>query len=130
MKQNAKSAIFTRENGKRLLRQLLLLLPAWIVLALGIAMSVFSGVGSDTNTSFQQGLGRMLGLQTGTVTLIFNCTVLAIFIFANRSLVGLGSLVIGFGLGPLLNLYLDLLGKIFRPCRRCGHASPFAPSVL
>ena len=62
MKQNAKSAIFTRENGKRLLRQLLLLLPAWIVLALGIAMSVFSGVGSDTNTSFQQGLGRMLGL--------------------------------------------------------------------
>ena len=118
------------ENGKRLLRQLLLLLPAWIVLALGIAMSVFSGVGSDTNTSFQQGLGRMLGLQTGTVTLIFNCTVLAIFIFANRSLVGLGSLVIGFGLGPLLNLYLDLLGKIFRPCRRCGHASPFAPSVL
>ena len=96
MKQNAKSAIFTRENGKRLLRQLLLLLPAWIVLALGIAMCVFSGVGSDTNTSFQQGLGRMLGLQTGTVTLIFNCTVLAIFIFANRSLVG-----------------LDLLGKIF-----------------
>ena len=113
MKQNAKSAIFTRENGKHLLRQLLLLLPAWIVLALGIAMCVFSGVGSDTNTSFQQGLGRMLGLQTGTVTLIFNCTVLAIFIFANRSLVGLGSLVIGFGLGPLLNLYLDLLGKIF-----------------
>ena len=113
MKQNAKSAIFTCENGKRLLRQLLLLLPAWIVLALGIAMCVFSGVGSDTNTSFQQGLGRMLGLQTGTVTLIFNCTVLAIFIFANRSLVGLGSLVIGFGLGPLLNLYLDLLGKIF-----------------
>ena len=39
MKQNAKSAIFTRENGKRLLRQLLLLLPAWIVLALGIAVS-------------------------------------------------------------------------------------------
>ena len=77
MKQNAKSAIFTCENGKRLLRQLLLLLPAWIVLALGIAMCVFSGVGSDTNTSFQQGLGRMLGLQTGTVTLIFNCTVLA-----------------------------------------------------
>ena len=62
MKQNAKSAIFTCENGKRLLRQLLLLLPAWIVLALGIAMCVFSGVGSDTNTSFQQGLGRMLGL--------------------------------------------------------------------
>ena len=98
MKQNAKSAIFTCENGKRLLRQLLLLLPAWIVLALGIAMCVFSGVGSDTNTSFQQGLGRMLGLQTGTVTLIFNCTV--------------------------------LWGRFFRPCRRCGHASPFAPSVL
>ena len=116
MKQNAKSAIFTCENGKRLLRQLLLLLPAWIVLALGIAMCVFSGVGSDTNTSFQQGLGRMLGLQTGTVTLIFNCTVLAIFIFANRSLVGLGT--------------LTCWGRFFRPCRRCGHASPFAPSVL
>ena len=124
MKQNAKSAIFTRENGKRLLRQLLLLLPAWIVLALGIAMCVFSGVGSDTNTSFQQGLGRMLGLQTGTVTLIFNCTVLAIFIFANRSLVGLGSLVIG------LTCTLTCWGRFFRPCRRCGHASPFAPSVL
>ena len=60
---NAKSAIFTCENGKRLLRSCLLLLPDRP--GTRIAMCVFSGVArADEITSFQQGLGRMLGLQT------------------------------------------------------------------
>lgn len=84
-------------------------LPTLPVLAFGIAMCLFAGLGADVTTSFEQGLGRKVGLETGTVNLIFNTLVLVIFCFADRSLVGIGSFLVGFGLGPFMNLFESLL---------------------
>ncbi len=94
------------------LRLTALMLPALPPLAFGIALCLFSGLGTDANTSFQQGLGRLIGMEAGTVNLLFNTLVLLIFCFANRSLVGIGSLVVGFGLGPLMNVFETLLHKL------------------
>ena len=91
------------------LRMTAVLLPTLPVLAFGIAMSLFAGLGSDVTTSFQQGIGRMVGLEAGTVNLLFNTLVLVIYCFADRSLVGIGSLLVGFGIGPLMNLFEALL---------------------
>lgn len=85
------------------------ILPTLPTLAFGIALCLFAGLGSDVTTSFEQGLGRMIGLEAGTVNLLFNTLVLIIFCFADRSLVGIGSLLVGFGLGPLMNLFEGLL---------------------
>lgn len=90
----------------RLAAVILLSLP---VLGLGIGMCLFAGLGSDVTTSFQQGIGRMIGLPAGTINLLFNIVVLVIFCFADRSLVGIGSLLVGFGLGPLMNYFESLL---------------------
>lgn len=86
------------------------LLPAVPILAFGIALCLFAGLGTDVTTSCQQGFGNLVGLDVGTVNLLFNVLVLIIFLFANRSLVGVGSLLVGFCLGPLMNLFQDLLG--------------------
>ncbi len=91
------------------LRMTAVLLPTLPVLAFGIAMCLFAGLGSDVTTSFQQGIGRMVGLEAGTVNLLFNTLVLGIYCFADRSLVGIGSLLVGFGIGPLMNLFEALL---------------------
>lgn len=85
------------------------LLPTLPLLAFGIAMCLFAGLGADVTTSFEQGLGRRIGLEAGTVNLMFNALVLVIFCFADRSLVGIGSILVGFGLGPFMNLFESLL---------------------
>ncbi len=94
------------------LRMTAVLLPALPVLGLGISMCLFAGLGTDVNTSFQQGIGRMIGLEAGTVNLLFNTLVLVIYCFADRSLLGIGSLLVGFGLGPLMNLFEALLHRL------------------
>lgn len=91
------------------LRKTLVLLPAVPGLAFGIALCLFAALGTDTSTSFQQGLGNLVGLSVGTVNLLYNSTVLLIFLFANRSLVGIGSLLVGFCLGPFMNLFQSCL---------------------
>lgn len=85
------------------------ILPTLFTLAFGIAMCLFAGLGSDVTTSFEQGLGRMIGLEAGTVNLLFNTLVLLLFCVIDRSLVGIGSLLVGFGLGPLMNLFGSML---------------------
>lgn len=102
------------------LRMTAVILPTLPVLAFGIAMCLFTGLGSDVTTSFEQGLGRLVGLGTGTVNLLFNSLVLIIFCFADRSVVGIGSILVGFGLGPLMNLFESLLHKLI----------PETPSML
>ena len=69
------------------LRLTAVILPTLPVLAFGIAMCLFAGLGADVTTSFEQGIGRMIGLEAGTVNLLFNTLVLIIFsTFAFRSL--------------------------------------------
>lgn len=99
----------TRLTTKEYVRRTLMLLPALPVLALGIALCLYAGEGADPNTTFQQGLGNILGLRAGTVNLIYNVIVLVIFCFANRNLVGVGSIIVGFCLGPLMNVFEDMV---------------------
>ena len=100
------------DKGKQYLRKILVLMPAVPVLAFGIALCVYSGLGSDTTTSCQQGISRLVGLEVGTVNQIYNCVILLAFLLFNRKMVGVGSVIVGFGLGPLMNLFLKLLGQM------------------
>lgn len=93
---------------KNYIRKSLYMLPALLVLALGIALTVLSSLGSDCLTSFQQGLGRIIGMQVGTIMMAFNVAILVGFIFVDRKLIGLGSVLIGFCLGPLVNVFSAL----------------------
>lgn len=99
----------TKLTPKQYIKRTVLLLPVLPVLALSIAMCLYAGEGADPSTTFQQGLGNILGMRAGTINLIYNTTILVIFLFANRKLVGIGSIVVGFCLGPLMNVFEDLL---------------------
>lgn len=114
----------TKLTSKEYMRRTLLLLPALPILALGIALCLYAGEGADPNTTFQQGIGNILGMRAGTVNLLYNVIVLVIFFFADRNLVGVGSVIVGFCLGPLMNVFEDLvhwmlpmeLGLVIRLC--------------
>lgn len=99
----------TELTSKEYLKRTLLLLPALPVLALGVALCLYAGEGADTLTTFQQGLGNLINMRVGTVNLLYNVIVLVIFFFADRKLVGVGSIVVGFCLGPLMNIFEDLV---------------------
>jgi len=99
----------TKLTPGQYLKRALLLLPALPVLALSIAMCLYAGEGADPNTTFQQGVGTIIGMRAGTVNLLYNVIVLVIFLFADRKLVGIGSLVVGFCLGPLMNIFEDMM---------------------
>lgn len=90
------------------LKKSLFMLPALLVLALGISLTVLSSLGSDCLTSFQQGIGRIIGAQVGTVMMTFNIAILIAFVFIDKKLIGLGSILIGFCLGPLVNMYSSM----------------------
>ena len=74
----------TKLTAKEYIKRTFLLLPVLPVLALGIALCLYAGEGADPNTTFQQGVGNILGMRAGTVNLLYNVIVLAIFLFANR----------------------------------------------
>ena len=99
----------TKLTAKEYIKRTFLLLPVLPVLALGIALCLYAGEGADPNTTFQQGGGNILGMRAGTVNLLYNVIVLAIFLFANRNLVGIGSIIVGFCLGPLMNVFEDMV---------------------
>ena len=99
----------TKLTAKEYIKRTFLLLPVLPILALGIALCLYAGEGADPNTTFQQGVGNIIGMRAGTVNLLYNVIVLAIFLFANRNLVGIGSIIVGFCLGPLMNVFEDMV---------------------
>ncbi len=94
--------------NKTYLRKVILLFPAVLLLACGISFCTSAGLGADLHTSFLQGIGRQIHLSPGTMTLLFNLLLLFIYFFAQRSWIGPGSLLIGFCLGPFMNLFESL----------------------
>ncbi|MDO4198089.1 MAG: hypothetical protein Q4D13_03735 [Erysipelotrichaceae bacterium] len=94
------------------LKKSLYMLPALLVLSLGISLTVMSSLGSDCLTSFQQGIGRILNVQVGTVMTVFNLVLLAIFVFVERKYIGIGSILIGFCLGGMVNVFNGLLSSV------------------
>ncbi len=90
-------------------RRLMALWFAAALLGLGIAMCILAGLGSDVYTCLQQGIGQQLGLALGTVNFLLNGILLAVFLFYDRSLVGVGSVMMCLLTGPFISLFQYLL---------------------
>lgn len=98
---------------KEYVRKALVMLPAVPVVACGVAFYLLSGQGADPFTSFQQGISMHVGLTVGTISMLMNLTILILFLIFDRKLVGVGSIVFTFGIGPCIDLFNNLLGSLF-----------------
>ena len=96
-------------DGGRYARKILALLPAVLLLSLGIALCVHANLGSDVYTSFQQGIGFHLGVPVGTVHLVMSVALMALYLVWDRSVVGIGSILMCVMMGPCITLFGNLL---------------------
>ncbi len=91
------------------LKKTVALIPAVLLLGAGIAFCTSAGLGADTHTSFMQGIGRQINQSAGTMTMVFNIIILIPYLFLKKSYIGPGSLLIGFCLRPVINLFEGIL---------------------
>ena len=97
---------------KKYLKQILILIPSVVTLALGISLSVTAGIGSDANASLQSAVSNLTRIPVGTIVFLYNIIILIIFFLMKSRFIGIGSIVIGFFLGPFVNVFTSLLTPI------------------
>lgn len=97
---------------KKVLKQILILIPSVVTLALGISLSVTAGIGSDANASLQSAVSNLTRIPVGTIVFLYNIIILIIFFLMKSRFIGVGSIVMGFFLGPFVNVFTSLLTPI------------------
>ena len=68
-----------------------------------------SGLGMDPLSVFCSGLAALLGVKLGTGFLIVNAVVLLVLIFWDRKKIGLGTVAVAAGVGPIINAFLEFI---------------------
>lgn len=96
-----------------LLKKIIIALCGTFLAALGIHLLVLTTMGADALSTFLLGLLNYVPIRFGTASLLFNVGTIIVLFFFRRDLLGLGSLINGFCLGPMLNLLDSLqLGEL------------------
>lgn len=101
------------KTGAPLWRRTLVMLPSVPGIGLAVALLMKANMGMDPFTSFQSAISPMTGLSVGTWSVILNSAIVIAFLFIDRKLIGLGSVVFAAGIGPFINLFSGLLDKLF-----------------
>ncbi|MBO1307584.1 YitT family protein [Enterococcus sp. 669A] len=89
---------------EHLVKQFTLALVGTFIAAVGIRLIVVSGLGADAISTLVLGLMQHIPFRFGTLSLLFNAIVLVIIFFYDRRMIGIGSVINGFGVGICLNL--------------------------
>lgn len=84
--------------------KLLIVFCAALLMGFGISMYYVSGLGSDPISTFLEALATLFGLQSGTMSILMNLLVVAIFLFFKRKLIHVGTFLQTFFVGTGINL--------------------------
>lgn len=77
-----------------------------VLLALGGLFFFCSGIGMDPLSVLDSGVAAALNIRLGTAALLISVVVLALLLFLCRQRIGIGTVAVSLGIGPLLNLFL------------------------
>ncbi|MBP1046534.1 YitT family protein [Enterococcus sp. BWM-S5] len=78
--------------------------------AFAIFLLLKSGFGTDTLSVFLTGIQQHVSIEFGYLSMLFNLLVIIIAFFVQRDLMGVGTILNGFGLGLILNFFFYILG--------------------
>ncbi len=87
-------------------KRLLVLLSGVILFAVGGLFFYSSGIGMDPLSVFYGGVSTVLNIRIGSAAFLINVLILFLLIFVDRSQIGIGTLAVSLGIGPLLNILL------------------------
>ena len=97
-----------KEIIKKYYGNIIVLIVGIIFMSLGGAMLVTAKYGSDALMVFNQGVATFFKIKVGLSIMISNLVALIIIFFVNRKSIGLGTFLIAFLLGPLIDVILQL----------------------
>lgn len=95
------------------LRKCLAVLPAVPICALGVAIFLKAGQGTDPLTMFEVGLSQTFHTTLGTASFTFEGSMFVLFFFLNRKLVNFGSFAFCFGIGPCIDFFTPFVNNLF-----------------
>ncbi|WP_321386004.1 YitT family protein [uncultured Enterococcus sp.] len=78
--------------------------------AFAIFLLLKSGYGTDTLSVFLTGIQQHVSIEFGYLSMLFNLLVIVLAFFIQRELMGIGTIINGFGLGLILNLFFAVFG--------------------
>ena len=107
----------------------------WLLLAGGILLMAAagwlfscSGLGLDPLSVFCSGLAALLGVKLGTGFLIVNATVLLVLTFLDRKKIGIGTVAVAVGVGPIINAFLEFIP--FEPASLLGKTAASLGAIV
>lgn len=83
-----------------------------VICALGIQLTLISGAGVDPLTMFEEGLANRTGITVGNSALLVNVSTLVIGFFLVRRVLGWGSVIASFAIGPAIDFWANLLETV------------------
>lgn len=95
------------------IRKTITMLPTVPVLCFGVSLCLIAAMGNDPFTSFQQGISRQVNIPIGTASLLCNIILFIPFIFIDRKMIGSGSIIMCFGIGPFIEIWNGVLMPMF-----------------
>lgn len=96
-------------------KRFFLLLIALFIMALGGSLFLKSGIGGDSVLVFNQGFANLLNVSIGLATIIFSLSFFIIVLLVDYRKIGIGSAVVVFLLGPLIDGFTYLIRFISPP---------------
>ena len=95
-----------------------------VITAIGAALYVLAGVGSDPVTAFVQGMGHVMNKDFGTAMNYFNIAFFVVIVIIYRKVIGIGTVLYTFTLGFFSNIFINLIGSF------ANKESPLAVRII
>ncbi len=104
-----------KKNLSKFVINLLMVCCGVTLVACGISLFYALNIGSDPISVFVDGQHRIFGVSYGIINLMNSIVYLAFIFLFSRKQIRLATLISGVGLGPLINLFTELLSRWITP---------------
>ena len=101
-------------------RRILGMVVGIVIIGLGIALFKQSHLGNDSISALNMRLAEMLGISLGVQNLCTNILFFALQFWFGRKYIGLGTFVIGIGVGFIVTAFYDPIAAHFGPAEALG----------
>ena len=84
-----------------------------VFMSLGIAIMHYSELGNAPVAVFNDGISRIFGISIGTANILVCVGLIFMAILVDRRLVSVGTFILSFGAGVLMDFCIEMVGYIF-----------------
>jgi len=103
--------LFSRKEN--MLRRVLVMLLGILVMGVGVGLFKVSLMGNDPSTALVIAIGERIGVDFAIVLIVMNCLWFLVELFFGRALIGVGTFVNWFLVGPIASFFEKAITRLF-----------------